>query len=43
MKIHEGYPRKIKEIIGKNYVYSKKGDKLNYFCISGAEDRYFEA
>ena len=27
-----------------NYAaYWKKGDKLNFFCIGGAEDEYFEA
>ena len=24
-------------------IYCKKGDSLNYFCIGGAEDYYFEA
>ena len=43
MEIHEGYPGKTQEIMDNDYVYWKKGDKLNYSCVSGAENKYFEA
>ena len=41
MEIHEGYPGKTQEIMDNDYVYWKKGDKLNYSCVSGAENKYF--
>ena len=43
LQIKGDYPQKVQEIKEKDELYWKKGDKINYFCIAGAKDEYFEA
>jgi hypothetical protein len=42
MEIHEDYPRKGVDIMNYYDLYWERGEKVNYFCINGAEDKYLK-
>ena len=42
MEIQANYPQKGQQIRNSDSAYWKKGDSVNYFCISGSKDFYFK-